>query len=211
MNKSEQINELASALCKAQSMIKGAKEDSTNPHFRSRYASLQSYIDSAREPLHANGLSVTQLLTDINCESMNLVSIETILMHSSGQWLSSVFSVPVSKVDAQGFGSAVTYARRYSFAAIVGIAPIDDDGTDATASAPKVEPKPEKQKVTPNKKAEKPVEISDEVRKTIAGITNVEKLREYGLLQTHLLNNPEFVQLVKDRKEQLTKETEAVK
>ena len=132
MNKSESINELATALSKAQAAIKGAVEDSTNPHFRSKYASLQSYIDAAREPLSKNGLAITQLLTDIHCENMNLVTIETVLMHSSGQWISSTFSVPVSKADAQGFGSAVTYARRYSFAAIVGIAPVDDDGQAAT-------------------------------------------------------------------------------
>jgi cellobiose-specific phosphotransferase system component IIA len=134
MNKSENINELASALAKAQAEIRGAVEDSTNPHFRSKYASLQSYIDSAREPLARHGLSVTQLLTQSDCGT-NMVSIETVMMHSSGQWISAVFSVPVgNQMTAQAFGSAVTYARRYSFASIVGIAPIDDDGNQATAS-----------------------------------------------------------------------------
>lgn len=128
MNKSESIEKLATALSKAQSQIKGAVEDSQNPHFRSKYASLQSVIDVARDPLAANGLAVTQLLTEGGTAH---VSMETVLMHSSGQWISSTFHVPVTKQDAQGYGSACTYARRYSYMSIIGIAPIDDDGNAA--------------------------------------------------------------------------------
>ena len=140
MKKSEQINELALALSKAQLSIKGALEDSSNPHFRSNYASLKSYIDSAKEALSKNGLAITQLIQDSDYEGMNSISVETFLMHSSGQWISSIFSMPVSKLDAQGVGSAITYARRYSFAATIGIAPMeDDDGNQAVNAAPKQE------------------------------------------------------------------------
>lgn len=189
MNKSETINELATALSKAQSAIKGAVEDSTNPHFRSKYASLQSYIDSAREPLTKNGLAVTQLLTDINCESMNLVTIETVLMHSSGQWISSTFSVPVSKADAQGFGSAVTYARRYSFAAIVGIAPVDDDGQAATQ-----QPVP----VAKSTKLPAKVSVAINAAQTIEEVNAVAKtMPEYH-------SHPDFRNLVQKRREALS-------
>ena len=190
MNKSETINELASALSKAQAQIKGAVEDSTNPHFRSKYASLQSYIDSAREPLAKNGLAVMQLLTDINCESMNIVSIETIMMHSSGQWISSTFSVPVSKADAQGFGSAVTYARRYSYAAAIGIAPIDDDGNEAVQAAPA-------------KVAKKTNDLPQSVIKGIEDSKTKDDLMNFAAQQTTYHKNTEFRTLVAKRKEEL--------
>jgi len=187
MNKSEQINEIAMALSKAQASIKGAIEDSTNPHFRSKYASLQSYIDAAREPLTKNGLAITQLLTDIHCENMNLVTIETVLMHSSGQWISSTFSVPVSKADAQGFGSAVTYARRYSFAAIVGIAPVDDDGQAAQSAAP----------------VAKTVKLPAKVSVAIKGANTVEEVNTVAKGMPEFHEHPEFRNLVQKRREEI--------
>jgi ERF superfamily len=190
MNKSESINELAAALCKAQAVIKGAVEDSTNPHFKSKYASLQSYLDAAREPLTKNNLSVTQLLSDLNCEAMKMVTIETLLMHSSGQWISSTFSVPVSKQDAQGFGSAITYARRYAFAAIVGIAPIDDDGNAATEAAP-------------NKGADKAKALPVSVVRGIENAPTIEALMQFASEQTDYHKHPQFRQMVQARKEVL--------
>lgn len=187
MNKSETINELAAALSKAQAAIKGAVEDSTNPHFRSKYASLQSYLDAAREPLSKNQLAITQLLSDLNCEEMKMVTIETVLMHSSGQWLSSTFSVPVSKSDAQGFGSAITYARRYAYAAIVGIAPIDDDGNAATDAAPQA-------------KAE-PLPVS--IVRGIEQAASHQELMDYAGKQTKYHKHPQFRQMVAARKEEL--------
>lgn len=132
MNHSDQINELATALAKAQGQIDGAKKDSANPFFKSTYADLASVWDACRRQLSSNGLSVTQCPE----ESENGISVETMMMHSSGQWISSRYSMPVSKVDAQAVGSAITYARRYALAAIVGIAPEDDDGNKAAKSKP---------------------------------------------------------------------------
>lgn len=189
MNKSESINELATALCKAQAAIKGAVEDSTNPHFKSKYASLQSYLDAAREPLFKNGLAVTQLLSDLNCEAMKMVTIETILMHSSGQWVSSIFSVPVSKQDAQGFGSAITYARRYAFAAVVGIAPIDDDGNAATDAAPA--------------KADKAKNLPVSIVRGIENAKTIEDLMAFAGEQKEYHKNQSFRQMVASRKEAL--------
>lgn len=188
MHKSEQINELATALSKAQAMIKGAVEDSTNPHFRSKYASLQAHIDASREALSKNGLSVMQLLTDMNCENMDLITLETVLMHSSGQWVSSTFSVPVSKKDAQGFGSAITYARRYAYAAALGIAPIDDDGHAAAQSAPA----PSDDKAIPAT-----------VTKAIEAVQTVDELMAYAATQKKYHKNLEFRNLVSARKEVL--------
>jgi hypothetical protein len=131
MNKSESIKELASALSKAQAMIEGAIKDKTNPAFRSKYADLGACWDACRDPLTKHGLSVMQL----PMIGEGSVRLETILMHSSGEFISSEMQIPVSKHDAQGYGSALTYARRYALCAFVGIAPEDDDGNGASAKA----------------------------------------------------------------------------
>ena len=126
-NRSAEIDKLAAALAKAQGEIEGAVKDKSNPAFRSKYADLGAVWDAIREPFSKNGLSVVQFpRRDGNC-----VEVETILMHSSGQWLSGAFSVPTAKQDAHGFGSATTYARRFSLSAVCGVAPVDDDGNAA--------------------------------------------------------------------------------
>lgn len=125
------IADLAAALCKAQAQMEGAKKDAANPHFKSKYADLASVWDAIRAPLTSNGLSVVQLLRS----TQGGVEVETILMHASGQQISDVFAVPASKNDAQGYGSAATYARRYALMAMVGVAPEDDDGNAAVGPA----------------------------------------------------------------------------
>lgn len=125
MQRSESIAAIAAALAKAQGAIEGAVKGNTNPAFRSKYADLGAVWDAIREPLSGNGLSVLQQLST----EESRVACTTIILHSSGEWIEfAPFIVPVSKADAQGFGSAATYCRRYSLMAAVGIAPIDDDG-----------------------------------------------------------------------------------
>ena len=138
MNKSEQINELAAALSKAQGEIKGALKDSANPFFKSKYADLASVWDACRDHLAKNGLSVIQMPETSDTGG---IAVETLLAHSGGQWISSRFVVPIAKPDAQSIGSAITYARRYALAAMVGVAPEDDDGNAATKAAPVKEAK----------------------------------------------------------------------
>lgn len=129
MNKSEQINELALALSKAQSQMKAAPKMKTNPFFKSKYADLAAIWDCCREPLGNNGLSVVQMPED-NDKGFMLV---TMLMHESGQWISSEYNVPVLKADQQALGSAITYAKRYALSAMIGIvSDEDDDGNAAT-------------------------------------------------------------------------------
>ena len=135
MNKSESIKELATALAKAQGSIKGAIKDSSNPFFKSKYADLASVVEAIRSSFAANGLSYIQTVEPSQADE---VRVETMILHTSGEWIScGVLALPVSKVDAQGYGSALTYARRYSLSAAVGIAPEDDDGNAATAAKPK--------------------------------------------------------------------------
>ena len=143
MQTSEQINELAAALAKAQGQIQAASRDRENPHFRSRYADLASVWDACRVALSANGLAVVQgpALADRG------VSVTTRLLHSSGQWAESTLILPMDKATAQGAGSAITYARRYALAAMVGVAPDDDDDGNAASQQPaqqqRLAPKPE--------------------------------------------------------------------
>ncbi len=142
MKHSEQINELATALAKAQGAIKGASKDRDNTFFKSKYATLASHVEAIREAFSTNGLSYAQFVITQD----NAVGIETMLMHASGQWLlGDPFFVPVTKADAQGFGSAMTYCRRYSLSAAAGTAPddaTDDDGNAATTAAPKPKERP---------------------------------------------------------------------
>ena len=127
MNKSENINELAAALAKAQSAIKGAVKDANNPFFKTKYADLASVWEACRVPLTDYGLSVAQS-TRMEGE---IVVIETMLLHASGQFICGELALPPVKNDPQGHGSAITYARRYALAAMVGVAPEDDDGEGA--------------------------------------------------------------------------------
>jgi hypothetical protein len=122
------------ALVKAQAGFAPALKTSSNPHFKSRYADLAAVVEAVIDSLNANGIFMTQKTLD--CESG--VKVETIFIHQSGEMMSmGVISVPVQKNDAQGYGSALTYARRYGLMAACGVAPEDDDGNAATASAPK--------------------------------------------------------------------------
>lgn len=138
MNKSEQINELATAMAKAQMEIENASKNAANPHFRSKYADLAEVLNTVRPVFAKNGLAVIQSAGfDNGC-----ASVETTIAHSSGQWISSTVSAPVSKQDAQGVGSALTYCRRYGLAAMAGIAQEDDDANAAVGGGQKPAAKP---------------------------------------------------------------------
>jgi len=142
MKTSESIKELSTALSKAQAEIKGAEKDADNPFFNSSYATLDSVWQACRAALTKQGLSVAQGAEGDG----DTVKVVTRLMHSSGEWIESELTVKPMKmksdrtdtekvVTPQSLGSALTYARRYSLAAMVGVAPEDDDGN--AASQPK--------------------------------------------------------------------------
>lgn len=124
---SENINELVTALAKAQGQMRGAVKDSTNPHFKSRYADLASVWEACREPLCENGLAIIQTM-GMEGDKQALV---TTLGHSSGQWIRSTVVLPLQKGTPQDLGSCITYCRRYALAAMVGIFQEDDDGERA--------------------------------------------------------------------------------
>jgi hypothetical protein len=129
------MKEIASALVKAQKEFGPALKSSTNPAFRSRYADLSACVEAVIDALNNNDIFMMQPTHE--CD--NGVIVETIFIHSSGEQISSgKLHVPATKHDAQGYGSALTYARRYSLMTACGIAPEDDDG--AAASKPKAAP-----------------------------------------------------------------------
>lgn len=131
-NMSTSIAALAAALSKAQGEFDHAKKDVKNEFFKSKYADLASVIDAARLALAKNGLAVVQTT---HSHGDNLI-LQTTLMHASGEWLRGEYPIRPVKQDPQGYGSALTYARRYAFSAITGIASEDDDGNAASAAAP---------------------------------------------------------------------------
>lgn len=122
------LGKLALALSKAQAEIKGAKKDTINPFFKVSYADLASVWDACKEPLSKNELAIVQTTEIMN----GAIVLRTTLLHSSGEYITGDLPIMVGeKSTAQQLGSAITYNRRYALAAMVGVAPEDDDGNAA--------------------------------------------------------------------------------
>ena len=123
------MKNIASALVKAQRGFAPALKTSTNPHFRSKYVDLAGCVEAVVDSLNAAGIALIQRTSQDDTG----VTVETVFVHESGEMLEcGKLHVPASKQDPQGYGSALTYARRYSLMAACGIAPEDDDGNAAT-------------------------------------------------------------------------------
>lgn len=143
MNRSETIAALAKALASAQGEIENASKNMKNDHFKNKYADLAEVLNTVRPVFAKHGLAVTQFPSFEG----GLVHVETMLTHESGEWMAGTASAPVSKQDAQGVGSAITYLRRYSLAAVAGIAQEDDDANSAVGQKPKEQPKADPHKL----------------------------------------------------------------
>lgn len=127
----ETTKNIAAAFVKAQKDFSPALKSSSNPHFKSKYADLAACVEAVIDALNSNGIAVIQ--RPVLCD--NGVTVETVFVHESGETLSGgVLHVPSQKQDAQGYGSALTYCRRYGLMAACGIAPEDDDGNAAVAA-----------------------------------------------------------------------------
>jgi hypothetical protein len=220
MNKSESIKELATALSKFQGMVENATKNSKNPFFNSKYADLAEIWNTIREPLSQCGLSVVQLPAESQADYITpdtghgfSVHLETILLHSSGEWISGIVSTPVfpgrnkkgevEPVDPQQTTSAITYLRKTGLASIVGIAQEDDDGNSASRKTQGQEPAPPKAPPAPAKWAPeqdksfnalmdqiKPhyqtMELFDELEKFITDATAWKSKTDPGKLLVHL-------------------------
>lgn len=176
MKSSEQINEIAAALAKAQGVIENPAKDSKNPHFNSRYADLAAGLNAVRAALSANGIAVVQA-TSLEGETMML---ETKLAHTSGQWISSDYPVCRFPTKHQEAGSALTYARRYSLFSLIGIAGDDDDGNEASKSET---PAPARKAAPPREPSLSIAESADErdeLLDDISGLWTREDLHEWA-------------------------------
>ena len=154
---SENITALTAALSKAQAHMTGAKKSAKNPFFKSNYSDLSSVIEAISQPFADNGLSFAQSpgFTD------GMVTVTTRIMHESGEWIEGVTALPPTKNDAQGYGSAITYGRRYGLQAMAGVPSVDDDGQGAVKH-----------------KAEQPVLEADYISKTIAEAKDMKTLTD---------------------------------
>lgn len=129
MLKSESIAAFAPALLLAQIAITSAVKDAENPYFNSKYADLASVIDAVKGPLNSNDILFMQGVG----YGQHGVTVETMLLHKSGEWMSSILEIPLGKMDAQAVGSATSYGKRYGLQAMTGLPTADDDGNAATA------------------------------------------------------------------------------
>jgi hypothetical protein len=139
MKQSDSIAKLAVALVKAQGDMKSIVKDSTNPAFKSSYASLEATVDTVRPILAKYGLCTLQGESAPETDEGKLTgfNVETIVLHESGEWISTAVFVPVEKPSAQGAVSALTYGRRAGLRAVFTLADTDDDGETAQNHAPR--------------------------------------------------------------------------
>ena len=141
MKHSDQINEIGTSLALAQRQMKGAKKDAANPFFKSKYADLASVSAACMDALNDQGIAVVQAPSTM---PDGAVTVETMLLHKTGQWMSETVTGKPKDDGPQALGSVITYLRRYSLAAFAGVAPEDDDGeaaegrNETKATAPKM-------------------------------------------------------------------------
>jgi len=143
MKHSESLASLAPALVKAQGEMRAITKDSINPHFKARYVSLDALTEAVRPILTKHGISLIQGGGEI---AGSAVPIETMLLHTSGEWIATTFYMPLEKATAQGAGSAISYGRRYGLSSLLALTTDeDDDGTAATQARPAKKATPEGQ------------------------------------------------------------------
>lgn len=137
MKTSETIAKIAVALLEAQKGITFASKDATNPHFKNRYADLPAVVDAVKPALNDAGIAFIQSAGPSDDSKLHLT---TRLIHTSGEWIEDTLVMPLPKQDPQGYGSAMTYARRYALAAITGLYQDDDDGNAGSGVVQKAAP-----------------------------------------------------------------------
>jgi len=201
MKQSENITDLATALCLAQAQMGGAIKDSNNPFFKSSYADLTSIIKVIKKPLSDNGLSFVQL--PITSEGGKGVGVITMLMHSSGQWVQGEYLLPMDKITAQGAGSAITYARRYALQAMAGIPTVDDDAEAAMFRGQPVAQEP------PQKRVSKTLvqsvvalvissQASEETSELVEALAELDEIEKQVIWKQLTTKQKEFVRLTKE-------------
>lgn len=196
MNQSEQLDQLFTALAKAQSEMQPAGLNAANPFFKSHYADLAEIVRVSRPALTKNGLCITQLLRD----ETGVLFLESVLGHSSGQYMRSSVRINPTKQDAQAIASYITYMRRYSYAALIGVVTTDEDD-DGNLASVSIQSRPittsmdKSRIVTP--------EMAEQLRELLAGLPDVEKqiLITYKIQSIDYLPNEKFLHVISRIKE----------
>lgn len=176
---SETITKLMGALLTVQGQVEGVAKDSTNPHFRAKYASLEAVHEALRGPLQEAGLVVMQAPGEFMDGTLALT---TFIAHAeSGEWIKSTLQIPVGKQDPQGAGSALSYAERYSLMALFCLPAVDDDGEAAQRPAQRQESRPAsspapRPEARPAKADESPDGIRARMLAAISNATSVSTL-----------------------------------
>jgi len=207
MDRSENIIELAKSLLKAQSEIISAIKDSTNPYFKSTYADLTSVIEAVKPALNKNGIIFLQA---VNMTETSPV-VETILLHESGQFISTKTPVYCLKPnDPQAFGSGITYSKRYALQALLGLPTEDDDGKDASKEKPQRVEITEAQQAYIDKVGEKlfdslPENMALDSKKLAALLYSVkgsypDDLNTVGTAAAYIVNSKKLINLCKATK-----------
>ena len=174
MNKSESITKLASALCKFHAQMGKVGKDSTNPHFRNKYASLSNIIEAVTPHLNAVGLTVVQMPT--------VDGLNTLLLHESGEYISSLSAIVAKDMnDPQKIGSAITYARRYALGAVLSLNIDEDDDANAAATPAK----PAQPKALPALTPDDSDKWAKAIAALASGSTTIEKIRKAYTLSDH--------------------------
>jgi hypothetical protein len=184
MKTSESITEIAKALSIFQSEVKQPEKNGENPHFKSKYVTLDGTVKSIHECAPKHGLSYTQMPVS----DENGVGVVTVIFHTSGQFIEfDPFILPLDKKTAQGVGSALTYSKRYALSAAFGIvSDIDDDGNEATDNAPIQ--KPSKPQLATPKQLDLITKLINDVSTTMNITTDV----AYKSLKKHLKKDMEW-------------------
>jgi hypothetical protein len=172
---SESIGKLAEALSAAQGAMEHAKKDSENPFFKSKYADLAEVWNTCKPVLSKNKLAVIQTTSG----TADNVTIITTLAHASGEWIRGKLTLKPVKADPQGVGSAITYGRRYSLAAIVGVSQDDDDGNAASGNKP--DNKPDNKPQTKPANAKKPEPEADWIKAVKASPEHTMMFKDAGM------------------------------
>lgn len=183
MKTSESIANIAKALSAFQKDVKQPEKNGNNPHFKSKYVTLDGTVKAIHDCAPTHGLSYTQMPV----ATEDGVGVVTLIMHESGEYIQmDPFVLPMDKKTAQGAGSATTYARRYSLSAAFGIvSDLDDDGNEATENAPSHQTKPQAA-------TEKQLGLIDKLLNDVAKARSITKEEAYKTIQKHLKKDMEW-------------------